>query len=85
MRTDPVKRAFKYRFRPTDEQAGELTRTFGCVRLVYNRALQARSEELSFLAEVSSVPLQQCLRHLQGAFSNFWQGRAKYPTFKSKK
>ncbi|MGF1425767.1 RNA-guided endonuclease InsQ/TnpB family protein [Kitasatospora sp. LaBMicrA B282] len=105
-----VKRAFKFRFYPTDAQAAELSRTFGCVRKVYNMALAARSEawtlrhervsynatsamltawkkteELAFLAEVSCVPLQQCLRHLQGAFSNFWQRRAKYPRFKSKK
>ncbi|WP_205650447.1 helix-turn-helix domain-containing protein [Actinoplanes solisilvae] len=39
-----VKRAFKYRFYPTGEQAAELARTFGCVRLVYNRALAARTE-----------------------------------------
>ena len=44
-----------------------------------------KTEDLAFLAEVSSVPLQQALRHLQGAFSNFWTKRAKYPTFKSKK
>jgi transposase len=33
-----VKRAFKYRFHPTDAQAAELARTFGCVRKVYNMA-----------------------------------------------
>ena len=44
-----------------------------------------KTEDLAFLAEVSSVPLQQALRHLQGAFSHFWTKRAKYPTFKSKK
>ncbi|GAA2987569.1 RNA-guided endonuclease TnpB family protein [Streptomyces lactacystinicus] len=105
-----VKRAFKYRFYPTGAQAAELSRTFGCVRKVYNMALQARTEawtlrqerinynatsamltawkkteELSYLSEVSSVPLQQALRHLQGAFANFWLKRAKYPTFKSRK
>ncbi|WP_375734086.1 RNA-guided endonuclease InsQ/TnpB family protein [Polymorphospora lycopeni] len=105
-----VKRAFKYRFYPTPEQAGELARTFGCVRLVYNMALGARTEawtlrrerinynttsalltgwkksgELAFLNEVSSVPLQQALRHLQAAFTNFWARRARYPTFKSRK
>lgn len=37
-----------------------------------------------FLNEVSSVPLQQCLRHQQSAFSNFFAGRTKYPTFKKK-
>ncbi|MEY9946928.1 RNA-guided endonuclease InsQ/TnpB family protein [Kitasatospora sp. GAS1066B] len=110
MKAKPVKRAFKYRFHPTDEQAAELTRTFGCVRRVYNLALDARTTawsqrqervnynatsamltdwkktaELSFLAEVSSVPLQQALRHLQAAFANFWAGWAKYPQFKSKR
>ena len=41
--------------------------------------------ELSFLNDVSSVPLQQCLRNQQTAFKNFFAGRAKYPVFKSKK
>ncbi|MFD7911804.1 RNA-guided endonuclease TnpB family protein [Streptomyces sp. NPDC059752] len=39
-----VKRSFKYRFYPTDAQAVELSRTFGCVRKVYNLALAARAE-----------------------------------------
>jgi putative transposase len=34
---------------------------------------------------VSSVPLQQTLRHLQVAFTNFFGRRAKYPRFKSRK
>ena len=38
-----VKRAYKYRFYPTDEQAQQLAQTFGCVRYVYNRALAERS------------------------------------------
>ncbi len=38
-----VKRAYKYRFYPTPEQASELARTFGCVRLVYNKALEERT------------------------------------------
>ena len=41
--------------------------------------------ELLFLNDVSSVPLQQCLRNQQTAFKNFFEGRAKYPVFKSKK
>ncbi|MER5623612.1 RNA-guided endonuclease TnpB family protein [Streptosporangium sp. NPDC002544] len=105
-----VKRAYKYRFHPTPEQAEELARTFGCARLVYNKALEERSraytlegrrvsyvessaaltewkrtDELAFLNEVSSVPLQQALRHLQAAFTNFFAKRARYPTFKSRK
>ena len=41
--------------------------------------------DFAFLNAVSSVPLQQCLRNQQTAFKNFFEGRAKYPTFKSKK
>ena len=44
-----------------------------------------KTEELAFLNEVSSVPLQQALRHLQTAFTNFFGKRAKYPRFKSRK
>ncbi|TAF57549.1 MAG: transposase [Oscillatoriales cyanobacterium] len=43
-----------------------------------------RQEELNFLNEVSCVPLQQGLRHLQKAFTNFFAGRARYPRFKRK-
>ena len=42
-----------------------------------------KTEDLDFLNEVSCVPLQQCLRHLQKAFANFWGKRAKYPRFKT--
>ncbi len=105
-----MRRAFKYRFYPTDVQAAELARTFGCARKVYNLALAARTEawmlrqervnykttsamltawkkteELAYLNDVSSVPLQQALRHLQAAFTNFFGKRAKYPRFKSRK
>lgn len=37
-----------------------------------------------WLSEVSSVPIQQSLRHLDRAFITFFEGRAKYPTFKKK-
>ena len=37
-----VRRAYKYRFYPSPEQA-LLNRTFGSVRYVYNRALAERS------------------------------------------
>lgn len=105
-----MQRAFRYRFYPTPEQESLLRRTLGCVHLVYNRALDARStawvtesksisylqtsamltawkkqDDLEFLNEVSSVPLQQTLRHLQTAFSSFFSKRAKYPTFKKKR
>ena len=104
------KRAYKYRFYPTPDQAKILARTFGCVRYVYNWALRQRTdayyqrkerlyyeqmavllttlkqqEETAWLQEVSSVPLQQSLRHLESAFRNFFDGRAKYPKFKKKR
>ncbi len=44
-----------------------------------------KTDELDFLNEVSCVPLQQCLRHLQKAFANFWGKRARYPRFKKKR
>jgi putative transposase len=43
-----------------------------------------KHSELGFLNEVSCVPLQQGLRHLQTAFTNFFAGRTKYPNFKKK-
>ena len=41
-------------------------------------------EDHAWLNEVSSVPLQQSLRHLQTAYVNFFDKRAVYPTFKKK-
>jgi len=104
-----AQKAFKYRFFPTDGQAAQLARTFGCARYVYNQALEYRSKswqqekksvgyretasklnewkkdpEKAFLSEVSSVVLQQSLRNLDTAFTNFFEKRAHYPKFKSR-
>jgi putative transposase len=103
------KRAYKYRFYPTEEQTRILAQTFGCCRYVYNWGLRLRTdayykenkrlyyndlstamtqlkkqEATQWLADVSSVPLQQALRHLDRAFLNFFEGWGKYPTFKKK-
>lgn len=43
-----------------------------------------KTPEHAWLNEVSSVPVQQSLRHLQTAFGNFFAKRAGYPTFKKK-
>jgi len=105
-----VEKAFKYRFFPTDEQAAQLARTFGCARYVYNQALELRTTawqqekksigyhesaarltewkkepDRAFLSEVSSVVLQQSLRNLDTAFTNFFEKRAQYPKFKSRR
>ena len=37
-------RAYRYRFTPTQEQETLLSRTLGCVRLVYNKALFVRKQ-----------------------------------------
>ena len=104
-----MRTAYKCRAYPAPEQAAQLGRTFGCVRLVWNRTLDQRhrayhvngtktsykdtdaalsqwkrTDELAFLSEVSSVPLQQTLRHQHTAYANFFAGRAKYPRFKSR-
>lgn len=101
--------AYKCRVYPDLEQAAQLGRTFGCVRLVWNKTLDQRhrayhahgtktsyketdaqlaawkrTDELAFLSEVSSVPLQQTLRHQHTAYQNFFAGRARYPRFKSR-
>jgi putative transposase len=43
-----------------------------------------KTPEHVWLNEVSSVPVQQALRHLQTAFANFFAKRAKYPNFRRK-
>ncbi len=47
-------------------------------------ALTTLKKEIPWLNEVSSVPLQQALRHLDTAFKNFFEGRAQYPVLKKK-
>jgi len=104
-----MRTAYKCRAYPDPEQASVLNRTFGCVRVVWNRTLAWRraryrdgqastsyaqasayltamkaTEELGWLNEVSSVPLQQAIRHQQAAFAGFFAGRARYPRNKSR-
>ena len=43
-----------------------------------------KQDELSFLKCVDSISLQQSLRDLDRAFTNFFHKRAKHPNFKSK-
>ncbi|PZG15435.1 RNA-guided endonuclease InsQ/TnpB family protein [Nonomuraea aridisoli] len=89
-----MRSAFKMRAYPTPQQEAVLNRTFGCVRLVWNKVLawrQARyrtegvttsyaesdryltalkhDPDLAFLSEVSSVALQQTVRHQYAAMT----------------
>ena len=43
-----------------------------------------KTEEFAWLNDVSCVPVQQSLRHLQSAFGNFFAHRGRYPVFKKK-
>ena len=105
-----VRTAYKCRAYPDQAQASVLNRTFGCVRVVWNRTLAWRHQRydaekagtnlsqaiayltamketgtsLAWLNEVSSVPLQQAIRHQQVAYTAFFAKRARYPRFKSR-
>jgi putative transposase len=57
-------------------------------KLTYNdlsALLPALKKEYPWLCDVSSVPVQQSLRHLDRAYKNFFEGRAKYPMFKKRR
>ena len=104
-----MRMAYKCRAYPDKEQQVVLNRTFGCVRVVWNRTLAARHAryhaegkgtsyaetdrgltamkkdlDLAFLNEVSSVPLQQALRHQHKAFQAYFDKRARHPRYKSR-
>ena len=99
-----MRTAYKVRAYPDPEQAAILSRTFGCVRVVWNRTLAGRHAryqtegkstsyresdvaltvmkklpDLAWLNEVSSVPLQQALRHQHKAFVAFFQSTSPTP------
>ena len=105
-----VRMAYRCRAYPGPAQQAVLNRTFGCIRVVWNRTLAARqarwrlehtgtsyaesdraltamkkNPDLVFLNEVSSVPLQQALRHQHRAFAAFFARRARHPRFKSRR
>ena len=105
-----MRTAYRCRAYPDEAQQAVLNRTFGCVRVVWNRTLAARrarwrlagkgtsyaesdraltaikkDPDLAFLNDVSSVPLQQALRHQHKAFTAFFARRARYPRFKSRR
>jgi len=46
--------------------------------------LTQMKKEVEWLGDVSAVALQQALRNLDSAFSNFLSGRTKYPKYKNK-
>ena len=105
-----MKRAYKYKIRPTAGQRRMLSRFFGCVRFIYNWGLDRKmkayaeskktltyfqlakeltflkkEEEHKWLADCSHDALQQSLRCLDNAYTNFFRNKKGFPKFKAKK
>ena len=105
-----MKRAFKYKLKPTMKQQRMLLQHFGCCRFIYNWGLSRKKEtyvnekksigyfqlakeltllkndgEHLWLKNVASDSLQQSLRNLDNAFTQFFKAKKGFPKFKSKK
>lgn len=105
-----MKKAFKYKIKPTVNQQKMLSQFFGCTRFIYNWGLDRKinlwkneqksvsyidlakemtllkkTEEYKWLNECSSESLQQSLRCLDNAYTNFFKAKKGFPKFKSKK
>lgn len=105
-----MKRAYKYRIKPTVKQQHMLSQFFGCARFIYNwgldRKVKAYKEsktnvtyiqlakeltllkqenEHKWLNDCSNEALQQSLRCLDNAYTNFFRNKKGFPKFKSKK
>ena len=57
----------------------------GITRFQLDKRLTALKQELPWLGEVASQPLQQALVHLDKAFTRFFREKKGYPRFKSKR
>lgn len=105
-----MKRAYKYKIKPTCKQQHQLQQAFGCARFIYNWGLDKKTkawtnehktvtyfelakeltklkqtEEYEWLKDVPNVCLQQSLRNLDNAYTQFFKAKKGFPKFKSKK
>lgn len=105
-----MKRAFKYKIKPTVKQQIQLSKTFGCARFIYNWGLDKKTKawtnehksityfelakeitqlkqtkEYTWLKEVPNESLQQSLRCLDNAYTQFFKAKKGFPKFKSRK
>lgn len=105
-----MKRAFKYKIKPTIKQQIQLSKTFGCARFIYNWGLDKKTKawtnehksityfelakeltqlkqtkEYTWLKEVPNESLQQSLRCLDNAYTQFFKAKKGFPKFKSRK
>lgn len=105
-----MKRAYKYKIKPTMKQQRQLLQAFGCARFIYNWGLDKKTkawtnehksisyfelakeltqlkqtEEHKWLKNVPNECLQQSLRNLDNAYTQFFKAKKGFPKFKSKK
>ena len=105
-----MKRAYKYKLKPTVRQQQMLLQHFGCCRFIYNWGLDRKKNawtnekksigylqlareltllkndcEHGWLKDVANESLQQSLRNLDNAFTQFFKAKKGFPKFKSKK
>lgn len=105
-----MKRAYKYKIKPTVKQQIMLSQFFGCARFIYNWGLDRKvktyketkknitylqlakeltllkqTEEHKWLNDCANVALQQSLRCLDNAYTQFFKAKKGFPKFKSKK
>lgn len=105
-----MKRAYKYKIKPTVKQQIQLSKTFGCARFIYNWGLGIKAKawtnehksvsyfelakqltfikkinEYRWLNDVPTESLQQSLRNLDNAYTQFFKAKKGFPKFKSKK
>lgn len=105
-----MKRAYKYKIKPTIKQQYQLVQAFGCTRFIYNWGLDKKTkawtnehktityfelakeltvlkntEEHKWLKSVPNECLQQSLRNLDNAYTQFFKAKKGFPKFKSKR
>ena len=94
-----MNKAYKFRIYPNKEQQILLSKTFGCVRFVYNKIKHYETtkeklnvtpakykNEFEWLKEVDSLALAKAQLHLQTAYNNFFRDKkVGYPKLKSKR
>ena len=105
-----MKRAYKYKLKPTMRQQQMLLQHFGCCRFIYNWGLDRKKNawtnekksigylqlareltllkndgEHGWLKDVANESLQQSLRNLDNAYTQFFKAKKSFPKFKSKK
>ena len=80
-----MNKAYKFRIYPDEEQKILISKTFGCVRFIYNKMLGDKTE-YEWLKEVDSLALANAQMNLQDAYNNFFRDKkVGFPKFKSKK